>query len=127
MKGLEESVCSWQQGKRLVELNINAESLFKWVHPYQLCKFIENKRKYILVESYKIANRCAYPAYTLEELLQLLPEEYILGRLGNRWFCESESDCFITADLLYEPTAIKACFDALVMWTLRSVRRRNKK
>lgn len=122
MKKIEETVCSWRQGKQLMELNINAESVFKWVHPDQLYKYLENTRKYVVVESYRIANRRAYPAYTLEELLQLLPEGCILGRLGDRWFCESKSDCFTNADLIYKPTAIEACFNALVIYTLRSVR-----
>lgn len=124
MKKLEKLVCPWQQGKRLVELDINAESIFKWVHPYQLYKYIENKRKYILVESYKIANRCAYPAYTVEELLQLLPEEYILGRLRDRWYCKEDYDSF--SSITFETTAIDACFNALAMCTLRSAKRRNK-
>ena len=121
MKQLEELVCSWQQGKRLVELDINTESIFKWVHPYQLYKYIENKRKYVLVESYKTANRSAYPAYTLEELLQLLPDKYILSRFQDMWYCTNACDMFAT--IIYEAIAIKACFDALVMYILKGVNR----
>lgn len=113
MKKLEELVCSWQQGKRLVELNIDAESIFKWVHPYQLYSYTPNKRNYILVESYKTAGRNSYPAYTLEELLQLLPNDYILGRCADQWFCMS--DDFISEPSIYDTTATEACFNALVV------------
>jgi hypothetical protein len=112
MKKLEELVCSWQQGKRLVELNINAESLFKWVHPYQPYKFTENKRKYILVESYRIANRSAYPAYSIEELLNQLPDEYILGRIDNEWYCKSFSESW--SDVMYYAHPILACVYAAI-------------
>jgi hypothetical protein len=87
-----EMACPLELSRKLVYLGFSDESVYKWVHPWQKRLFKENKTRYIIVDSFAVSNRKSYPAYSIEEILNLLPDEYILGRINNGWYCKSFSE-----------------------------------
>jgi hypothetical protein len=99
--------CPWELSRKLVYLGFSDESVYKWVHPWQsgLCK--EDKIRYIIVDKFSVLDRTCYPAYSIEEILNLLPDEYILGRTNNEWYCKSFSESF--SDVMYYAHPILAC------------------
>jgi len=102
-----EEVCPWELSKRLVNLGFSTNSFYKWVHPWQNELFKENKRRFIVVDSLAVSSRVNYPAYTIEEILENLPEGYILGRVGNKWYCKYFFDG--RGDIIYHTSPILAC------------------
>ena len=51
-----------------------------------------------------------YSRYTAIDILQLLPEEYILGKSHDWWFCKDSTDSW--SDIVYYKTAKEACSNA---------------
>ena len=87
-----EQTCPWELSRRLVRLGFSSDSFYRWVHPYQSSICIEDKSRYILVDRISALKRNGFPAYSISEILQNLPEEYILGRMGDEWYCKSFSE-----------------------------------
>ena len=48
-----------------------------------------------------------YSRYTAIDILQLLPEEYILGKSHDWWYCKDSTDSW--DDIVYYKTAEEAC------------------
>ena len=109
-----EIACPWELSKRLVNLGFSSNSAYKWVHPWQDSYRIENKTRYIIVDRIAVLSRKNYPAYSIEEILHNLPEDYILGRMGDRWYCKSFSETF--SDVVYYDTPILACAYTAIYW-----------
>jgi hypothetical protein len=107
-----EQTCPWELSKRLVNLGFSEESLYKWVHPYQSDLWKEDKSRYIIVDRISALDRKGYPAYGIGEILQNLPEEYILGRMRDEWCCKSFSDGW--DDVIYYGSPILACVYAAI-------------
>ena len=109
----EQQLCPWGLSKKLIALGFKSQSVHVWVHPWVSKRFIEDKRKCILIEWYNIGNRGYYPAYTVTEIMNELPDEYILGKSdNNNWYCKSSLDGW--SDINYYKTAILACANALI-------------
>ena len=109
---LESQLCPLRLSKQIVELGGNTDSWFKWVYITPE-KSIEKKALYILRERYKTQGRITCPAYTLEEILRLLPEDSILGRIETKWYCKAfSSDSW--SDIKYYNSATEACAHAYI-------------
>jgi hypothetical protein len=48
-----------------------------------------------------------YSRYTVIDILQLLPEPYILGKYRDWWYCKDSTDSW--GDVVYYKTAEEAC------------------
>ena len=48
-----------------------------------------------------------YSRYTAIDILQLLPEPYILGKYQDWWYCKDSTDSW--GDIVYYKTAEEAC------------------
>ena len=113
MMSSEEQLCPWELSKKLIALGFKSQSAHTWVHPWVNNRFIENKRRYILVEWHNVGNRNYYPAYTVTEILSELPDGYVLGKDNhNSWYCKSSTDGW--GDVCYYETPILACINALI-------------
>lgn len=102
-----EMACPWELSRKLVDLGFNNESVYKWVHPWQSGIYKEDKTRYIIVDRFSVLDRKSYPAYSIEEILNQLPDEYILGRINDEWYCKSFSESF--SDVMYYARPILAC------------------
>ena len=109
MIGLEEQLCPWKLSREITERGGEEDSWFHWVHPWSYKMYVENKRKYALVEWYKVSNRRSYPAYSVTELSYLIFDTYCtLGwDTSDGWYCKDALDC--KEDLVYCRTPVEAC------------------
>ena len=104
MIGLEEQICPWKLSKQISELGGKEHAWFQWVHPWSRLMYIENKRKYVLVEWFHVAKRKGYPAYSVAELSSLVFDAYTtLGwDTSDGWYCKDALDC--KEDIEYKPS-----------------------
>ena len=108
-----EPACPWELSRRLIRLGFRRDSVYKWVHPFQDALYYkENKTRYIIADRLTALHRESYPAYSVGEILQNLPEEYILGRMGDQWYCKPFSDGW--SDVIYYEYPILACVYAAI-------------
>lgn len=79
---LENQVVSLKLAKKLKELGFKQESHFYWVH----INGAERDEWVILSKKEFSSKYNHYPAYTVAELGEMLPEKYMSGKLDNRNF-----------------------------------------
>lgn len=89
---IEQQVCNLEQAKKLSEFGINPTSLFQWreyldegVNEWQSAILFEGKTeddsiKYALADS-------SYPAFTVAELILMLPERTSVSRGHKNYSC----------------------------------------
>ena len=104
---LEDQLCSCELSKQIASLGGDIDTYFKWVHERS-----ESKLQYAVTAYYNAYSRYCYPAFSLTELLQALPESYIIGKINERWYCKDYSDTY--ADVIYYKTAVEACAEAYI-------------
>ena len=106
---LEEQLCPWKLSKQITELGGKEDSWFKWAHPWSHKMYVENKRKYVLVEWYQLSKRKSYPAYSMVELSYLIFDTYISfgWDTSDGWYCKDALDC--KEDIVYSRTPVEAC------------------
>ena len=115
-----ELACPWELSRRLVRLGFSSDSVYVWVHPYQCFNYKENKSRYVIVDRLAALHREGYPAYSIEEILTNLPEEYVLGRIKDQWYCKPLTDNF--SDVIYYEKPILACVYAAIFMLEQKVR-----
>jgi hypothetical protein len=104
---LESQICPWKLSREIMELGGDADSYFKWVHPWSRLMYRENKRRYVLCEWFHMARRKGYPAYTITELSFHISDNIIGFHNWNGWYCKYEEDS--QANTIYYATLIEAC------------------
>ena len=106
---LEEQLCPWKLSKQITELGGEGDSWFHWVHPWSHLMYVENKRKYVLVDRYLLLKRKGYPAYSIAELLSHVFDNYTsLGwDTSDGWYCKDALD--LKEDIKYGLTPVEAC------------------
>ena len=107
---LEDQLCPWKLSKQIVELGGNSDSYFKWA--YLQGDKIEKRSKYIIIGWFDWEHRPIYPAFTSNEILQYLPEGYILGCYCDKWYCKYSMGEW--ANMLYYDSVIEACAHAYI-------------
>lgn len=76
---LEKQVVSLDLSKKLKELGVKQESLFWWNRPTKKLAYADKKS--ILMNVW--AETAWYSAFTVAELGEMLPKEYISGKAGS--------------------------------------------
>lgn len=121
---LESQLCPLGLSKQIEELDGWVDTYFKWVHPWAdlyeddlevtqlLAGVLEDLDRYTLCKWHEVIDRVAYPAYTLEEILNALPKKCILGQIEKGWYCKTYSDSYFNVQ--YYKSAIEACAHAYI-------------
>lgn len=121
---LSPQLCPWKLSKQIVAVGGNNKSYFRWVHPWQGFRYIENKHKYVSVEWFHVHLRHSYPAYLLSELLYYLPEGYVVGHMSGEWYCKDSTDSWSYVE--YYNSAVKACAHIYIEILKRKIKEEEK-
>lgn len=107
---LEDQLCPWKLSKQIVELGGNADSYFNWDYP--LAGRMIDTHNYVIVEYYHTWSHNHYPAYTLEEILTVLPRDCIFRRAEEGWYCNLYLESY--ANTAYYKKPVEACAQAYI-------------